>query len=39
MFADLVVLSEDIVEGGMAALERAHVDMTIVDGEVAYRRP
>lgn len=39
MAADLVVLSEDIVGGGEAALDRARVDMTIVDGALVYRRP
>ena len=39
MVADLVVLSDDIIGGGVAALERARVDMTIVAGNVAYTRP
>lgn len=38
MAADLVVLSEDILGGDVDALERARVDLTVVDGAVVYRR-
>ena len=38
MLADMVVLSDNILSGDPAALERARVDLTIVNGAVVYRR-
>jgi predicted amidohydrolase YtcJ len=38
MLADLVVLSDNILGEDPTALERARVDMTLVNGAVVYRR-
>ena len=38
MAADMVVLSDNILGDDPAALERARVDLTIVNGAVVYRR-
>jgi predicted amidohydrolase YtcJ len=38
MLADFVVLSHDILSGGVEALEKARVEMTVVDGRVVYSR-
>jgi predicted amidohydrolase YtcJ len=38
MLADLVVLSDDVLRVAEKALADVHVDMTVVEGKVAYER-
>ena len=38
MLADLVVLSEDILDGPLSVLADAHIAVTIFDGKVVYKR-